>query len=371
MNDAALEIYQAISDLNKRLKQGSFTDIAEAVAHNLGNQELHTILSSMLVNASLRHRNSDLTHRLVNVERIETSSMSSIQMPVGMVSSDGSAILGRDGFMFLIGGSNDVLAQYAPTRPGDLDVATQWIALVDNRLERAAQAGVRFHQVIVPEKISILPDLYPTPISSPTRLLDHIEAEMRDRHGSAIYTSVRGIFWSLADRTIACRRADSHLSPYGTYLVFKHLMNELFDLRIPAYRFDKATATIGDLSYRMIGLFVPEIFYEVDTADLPHFCDGVEKSDEYIPEDGSHMGRRQIWKNPKAPIDEKVVVFGNSFFSFAENGQGTLSWWFARWFREFHFVWTNEIDWDYVVNEKPGVVFWQGIERFLGVIPQQ
>lgn len=350
--------------------QSDFSQIADVINQLQGEQETHTILSSMLVNASLRHRNSDLTHHLIHADRFESTATTTVEMPVGMVASDRSAVLGRDGFMFLIGGSNDVLAQYSPTRGDEFEIAAQWLKVVGDRVERAKRAGVRFHQLIVPEKISILPELYPTPIAAPTRLLDHLERELLAHYGSATYTSARQVFWGLPDRRAVCKRADSHLSPYGTYHIFRYLIRELFDQQVPTFTFDMNRASIGDLSYRMLGLFVPETYLEVDPANLPPFCRGAIKASEFVPENGGHMGRRQVWKNPDAPIAEKVVVFGNSFFSFVETGQSTLSWWFSRWFREFHFVWTNEVDWEYVAEEEPSLVLWQGIERFLAVVPQ-
>ncbi len=117
MEDVSQDLMLAFKNLNSSLMQSDFSKIANVINQIQGEQDVHTILSSMLVNAILRHRNSDLTHHLIHADRLECTATTTVEMPVGMVASDNSAILGRDGFMFLIGGSNDVLAQYSPN-PG-------------------------------------------------------------------------------------------------------------------------------------------------------------------------------------------------------------------------------------------------------------
>jgi hypothetical protein len=119
----------------------------------------------------------------------------------------------------------------------------------------------------------------------------------------------------------------------------------------------------------MFGLFLPEQFLEVRSNSLPDFVNAAFKVMETVPEQNSHMGRKQIWKNPNAPHKAKVVVFGNSYCSFVENGQSNLSWWFSKWCEEYHFIWTNEVDWAYIDEISPDYVIWQGTERFLPVVP--
>ncbi|MCJ2043490.1 hypothetical protein MKK58_02885 [Methylobacterium sp. J-078] len=369
MDENSRNIVDSLQELNRNLKLASFSQIADAIVESLNIQETHTILASMLVNARVRHLNADLVSNLANSERDEFSAISSIDAPIGMMSSDASALLGREGYMFLVGGSNDVLRQYSTMCNDDADVVAQWSRLITNRIERAASERVRYHHLIIPEKISIIPELFPRPIASPTRVLDQLEQVLLREHGGSIYTSVREIFWKLRDRKSVCRKTDSHLAPFGSFLIFKYIMQELFCHNVADYKFSENGFSYGDLSFRMLGLFLPELEHKVDLSGLPHFTARATKSAEFVPEDCSHMGRRQVWRNPEAPIREKIVVFGNSYFSFAENGQSTLSWWFSRWFQEFHFVWTNEMDWDYVADQKPQVVIWQGTERFLRVVP--
>ena len=88
------------------------------------------------------------------------------------------------------------------------------------------------------------------------------------------------------------------------------------------------------------------------------------------PPGGGHVGTRYVWKNASAIVPMKVVAFGNSYFERGGDA-GALSWWFARLFAEFHFVWDPRMDADYVAAEKPDWVICQTIERFLPSVPDR
>ncbi len=76
-------------------------------------------------------------------------------VPVGIQSGDGSAVLGHDGFVFLIGGSNNLSDGYAAATdaPAVQSAADAWHQVFRNRQERLRAAGVRYLQIVLPEKI--------------------------------------------------------------------------------------------------------------------------------------------------------------------------------------------------------------------------
>ncbi len=86
------------------------------------------------------------------------------------------------------------------------------------------------------------------------------------------------------------------------------------------------------------------------------------------PEQG-HLGITRKFINQNAPINKRVLCFGNSFF---ERG-GTsrcLTWFFARLFREFIFIWSPAMEKRVILRERPDIVLCQTIERFLYRIPK-
>lgn len=92
-----------------------------------------------------------------------------------------------------------------------------------------------------------------------------------------------------------------------------------------------------------------------------------ERVDSWIPPEG-HTGTRMTWVSSVPVVDAHVITFGNSFFERGGAPTG-LSWWFARLFREFTFVWSPSVDFTLVDDRKPDVVIAQTVERFLPSVP--
>ena len=101
------------------------------------------------------------------------SVLSNMPVAAGTPSMDGTAVVGEDGWLFLVGGSNDLLSRY---RRRDDDIAEYkrtaeaWIDLHRRRVERYARPDRRFLQMIVLEKTSALSTKLPFEIESPNLL---------------------------------------------------------------------------------------------------------------------------------------------------------------------------------------------------------
>lgn len=291
-----------------------------------------------------------------------------LPFPVGYRSPDDSAILGRDGTVFLIGGSNNVIGQYSPDCDDAEQIGPRWLDMIVQRKRQLADLGAKYIHIFIPEKISTLPDLFPSEISTPTRLITFIENNILETDAASSVMSGFKILIEHPNRNLCYSKLDSHLSPTGTFEIFRAILREKFRFEVPDYEFSFGRKKLGDMAHRMTGYYTPETSYEIDTSILPEFTKHAVLQKELIPEQGL-KGITQVWRNESAPIDARVVVFGNSYFSFERNGQSGLSWWFARYFKEFHFIWTNEVEFDYVESTRPDVVLWQGVERFATVLP--
>jgi len=100
----------------------------------------------------------------------------------------------------------------------------------------------------------------------------------------------------------------------------------------------------------------------------PEICNFDMKCVKAFDPPKGHQGITRVFENKNAFIQKKIIVFGNSFMGKADHPH-ELSWYFARAYRDFHFVWSNKVDFDYINSEKPDLVLAQTIERFLPVIP--
>lgn len=299
--------------------------------------------------------------------------VSPISFPVGFRSLDGTACLGRDGFLFLTGGSNDVLRQYhAPTENLDARKLEAKANLWANRLREYEVAmrsrGVKFLTVVIPEKMTAMRSLAPMNVPGPTVLSARISELMST---SSRYLDCLSVFDSWEGQIPPFQKYDSHFSPAGSMavssLILKDLGIEAEDV-LGHVEFVRSKHYSGDLASRFFGF---PLWEEHLMPQPGAFLDGgLEQIESHDPPGGGHVGRVRVWKNPQAPIDSKIVIFGNSFFSASTDMPSKMSWWFARIFREVHFKWQAKVDLEYVDKVKPDYVVFQSIERFLQRVPE-
>lgn len=281
----------------------------------------------------------------------------------GAASFDGDAVIGRNGHLFLGAGSNKVSELYQRDYPGK---ATQWANLFRARLDALNEVGIPFRQIVIPEKSSVLPQLCPFPASRPSSVFMELQEEV-----SRAGVSDRVLFPFL-DRPVGdsddFARVDSHLSTAGCRRLLAEVI-EACGLSCPRLvETSKRILLKGDLG----GKFHGDWKESVEVAQSLSCGNSVLVPTlvrEGNPVGGGHKGIERIWICDDAPIKLRVVAFANSFF---ERGvlSTQLSWWFARIFKEFHFIWSPALPMAYVKQVRPDLVVCQTIERFLRVVPE-
>jgi hypothetical protein len=295
-----------------------------------------------------------------------------VLVPVGLRSADQSALLGRDGQIFLIGGSNRLLAEYVrdDRDPIPDDHARAWLALMRRRRAGLSALGARYVQAIFPDKLTVLPDCFPDPLRTPGAVLRRIEDGLaQDPELAASYVSARHALDAQPDRAATLLKTDSHFSALGCWVVFRAVLDHLgLDAgRVPA--FDVVRAGTGDLATRFFGIPLLDIRREADLNCVDAAFRARARRTFHRSEADRVTGTAQSWHNPEAPIDASILVFGNSYCGLADGHQGQMSWWFARWFRTYHFVWHARMSPGLVEKLRPDIVFCHTVERFLVEVP--
>ena len=288
--------------------------------------------------------------------------ISSFALAVGLTSPDGVVSVGRNGHLFLASGSNGVRQQYLMDPLIADGLARRWHELIAERHAGVRALGARLLQLIVPEKSTLLPELCPFPASGDgTPLLRALEARLE---GLPCFINGRTVLGG-EHRFQAFRQVNSHLSVTGTLVLLRACLERL---RLPVPEdVDMSGSALGgsDMSARLSLNFYERLAMPAGPAldAYGHQLRTVE-----FHEVERHVGTRVRFANPGAPHKLRVLAFANSFF---ERGHlpTCLSWWFARWFEHFSFVWSPELDYDMVRKERPDVVVCQTIERFLPVVP--
>lgn len=313
--------------------------------------------------------------------------LTAFKLRTGTISPDRSAILGQNGTILLYEGGNKLFSQYqqANLTQADESRSEQWTKLVADRVRHFQSAGIPFVQTIIPEKSTVLAHLYPVPVRTPTRLLESLETWARihrDMLGPC-FLSLHDSFRTAPVPERLFLKTDSHFSARGametTLLMLTALAKQHFALGRAMTKIDallsqaqspRAAKRIltGDLAARFFGVPLFEEDIDVSTETLLGHSSAVMLVEEILPPAGSVNGRRMVWHHENAPLDLRVMACGNSFFERGSRCTG-LSWWFKHLCREFHFVWSKELDYEYVERVKPDLVIAQTIERFLTVVP--
>ena len=307
--------------------------------------------------ASVLEKNHDLYEQWL-ARRPTVMEPSPVALAVGTMSPKGDLIMGRGGTVFLIGGADSPLDQYGRDIAEVAPVVNQLTNLFQERATCLADRAITYLQIVIPEKLSIVPAAFPLRITVPTTMLGALEQRAADSPAlRSAYISCYDLFSRDDDPAKTYRPVDTHLAPYGAFRLIQAILQRLGLEPLPALDFNRVRTTPADVSERFFGIL--ESYSECD-ASWATPCEKISESRQTL----GHIGKRQSWICPAAPHRQKVIVFGNSYFEFADRGQYALSWWMARLFTEYEFVWSF-LDWDIVDEQKPDLVICQTVERFL------
>ncbi len=375
-----------------RILSEAVFDVMRSVTGTLGDAEFDHLLKALAESPVLAKRRAELDALVHHGGRVPADALPALAtlgalppnpdrsgpqahitmvgVPVGHLASDGSALIGHDGHAFLVAGGNNLLGQYGldPAAPDMRRKVAAWIDLVGARAAQCRAAGRGFVQVMIPEKLTVMPELMPRQVRVPSTLWRGVESGLlADPSLAPHYVSALPILTRLAPRGEAFPRMDTHLAARATHELFLAICAAMgagqpfADVPFTAERI-----AVGDLAQRFFpGVALPEVYFHPDPEAVAGWPSPelVERIDP-----GRHMGTRYVWRTPGAPITARVVAFGNSFFERGGDAR-SLSWWFARAFSEFHFLWEAEMQQDYIDRIAPDWVICQTIERFMPQVP--
>ncbi|WP_407522634.1 alginate O-acetyltransferase AlgX-related protein [Methylobacterium oryzisoli] len=279
--------------------------------------------------------------------------------------------IGQDGWLFLTGGSNDVVAQYGNGRAIWARLLA-WRRLALARAARAEALGARYLHVVVPEKITVYDhkfaglrvDVRRSPARRLARLLSLTPA------GRAIVVDLVAPMRAQRDAADLYYRTDTHWAFPGYFLAYREICRacggaarENFTLR-PSY----LSAEVMDIEAK---LPFPEperarrhVLQQDAVREPGTLVRAYEAAGRGLD---LHVGAHVVFRNPSPQADpRRVVLFGSSC---SGHVHGMLSGALAETFRELHFVWSANIDWAYVEAVRPDLVLFEIAERFMARVP--
>lgn len=277
--------------------------------------------------------------------------------------------IGRDGWLFLVGGTNRVLSQYRRT-PRSWLRSRAWARLIKARTSRAQALGIRCIHTFVPEKLSIYDDrtdgLRFDPARSPARRLAQ---RLLDVPG---YVDLVAPLRAARDGLQPLyRRTDSHWTYDGCLIAYRALMRACGAIP-PAdigerRRFN--TDGLCDLASKL-----PDrpretvVNWAVQRDSRRFFANAlVQRYEAADRAQDLHVGAHVIYHNMSPQADPRtLVLFGDSC---AHHAPIFLSGFLAESFREFHFIWSANVDWGYVERVRPDILMIELAERFQTRVP--
>lgn len=291
---------------------------------------------------------------------------------IGQISRDQVATMGIGGFAFLYQGSNRYYDAYS--HPKSLRQAKEWAELTDERHRRFARSSVPFISAFVPNKATILGDRYPFLLpntQTPTlqALSTALAANQSVKFLDSQHPVISGRTW--APETL-WRRVDSHWSVFGCIAAVNVTLEGFGIAPLEPPIIDSDLTLWGDLSSRWLGPSIQEEQYlyvptTQEQLGLP------DPTLEFDSADGVHAGgvtgRRVVWVNEEAPYPAHLTVVGNSFAG-AGQKPDQMVWWFSRLFKRVTFIHSGGIPNDLLDALHPDAVLFQGLERFLHVVPR-
>lgn len=275
---------------------------------------------------------------------------------IGEISDDRSAIIGRNSWCFIYEGSNNYRGAY---RDNSLvGLGDEWARIIESRQLACDRIGIRFVQLIVPNKATLMPENFPENLENGvTKVMERLVKSIVDANLICPYETLR----QTGVRENFFRRNDSHLTIAGSSMLAEMILDAI-GIEIPEITKIEVVKVehIGDLGSKF-NIPVCETFiaprFDIGLLEQKY----IKKLHEKIT--SGFNGTEQFFYNPSAPIKLSVMVNGNSFFE--RNPSWGVSPIFAALFERFYFSWTPSFDESAIRKIKPDLVISQTCERFL------
>ena len=276
--------------------------------------------------------------------------------------------VGRDGWLFLVGGRNRPLATYRRTF-ARWWILVRWAQLIRARGRACRALGCQYLHLSVPEKLSIYPEMTCGLEIDPD--LSLALGLWRRLGGENCLNLAPALTAGKSDHP-TYYRTDSHWTSEGCWIGLRAVCAALgttprWSLEDCAVQDIEVVGDLGDKFDPPRG--EPQHRRMVTRHAVRVFANGLLSHHEALGQASLlHRGAHVVFRNESPGADpRRVVMFGDSFSHFIPH---LLTGMLAETFRELHFVWSASIDWGYVTRVKPDILITEIAERFMARTPR-
>lgn len=281
---------------------------------------------------------------------------------------------GYEGWLFLVGGTNQVIRYYTSDEAFPDVTAEKWVSLLRARKRRCGQLGIAYLHLIAPDKITVYSEFFAESLPFLERCpAMRLPAMLEGTESAEILIDLMPAFRQEKSRRLLYWKTDTHWCFAGCYTAYKTICERLGvppNKKILHAPFRSADIVL-DLGVKMKPpvreRFVMMDFLvdaqRVSANEIVAFKEAHKRENDV----GLHAGSSVVFVNrsPTA-VDMKIVLFGDSF---AEYRPRLLTGMLAETFREVHFVWSLGLDWSYIEKTKPDLLLTEIAERFMSNVP--
>lgn len=275
----------------------------------------------------------------------------------------------EDGWMFLLGGSNNVREYWLDGKKISPKLLEEWLNVFIKRVEFFNKNGIKYLSIFAPEKLSIYKSKVPFSIDDeniPSRQLFNYFKGKFDYEEYSLdlipYLRSQSVEYKTYHKT------DSHWNFIGAFSAYQLIQ---FKLGEPLYY--KALSmprkhgwNVLDLGGKLDPPLKENIFYYKTSQNVTRVFanDLVKFKEREKPQDGRglHVGSYVVYKNRSALSSNVVLIFGDSFCEYRDHLVTGLM---AETYSEVHFVWNSCVDFSLVTKVKPDIVLTELAERFI------
>ncbi|WP_457797986.1 alginate O-acetyltransferase AlgX-related protein [Methylocystis sp. S23] len=279
---------------------------------------------------------------------------------------------GLDDWLFLTGGSNFVTTLYQRDGGHLPDSAlTGWRDAIIARKARCDALGARYAHIVIPEKLTIYGHKLAAPLVDPDLAPGLRLVRLFDGDPAACgYIDLIALMRAHRDNVDLYWRTDTHWTPMGCLLGYETLCDALGLERNDAL---VERPFVDDLRLMDLGSKLDPPVYEpvrevtwLQDATRVYHNNVVRLLEAHEYGGEIHVGSHAIFKNPRAPNDCRLMLFGDSFSGVSPHLFTAL---FAETVRELEFVWSANVDWGLVKRARPDIVVTEIAERYMALPP--
>jgi alginate O-acetyltransferase complex protein AlgJ len=278
---------------------------------------------------------------------------------------------GKDDWLFLVGGSNVVATLYDRNSALVSDPQlTKWAELIESRARRLRSLGIQYIHVNVPEKLTIYENKLHDPPAVDWQLSPAIRLGEMLRDLPDVWLDLVTPFRAGRDEKNLFLKTDSHWSLDGCFLCCR-LICERLGIPVAPNLLDRGVHEMvgtGDL-----GLKLEPVVSERRNAFTyaRHakrvYANAVARYLSAAPLPLMHVGSHVRYRNDADwAARKKIVIFGDSSSNI---GGDVLTGMLAENLRDVEFIWSSNLDWDYIEQSRPDAVVYELVERFMTILP--